>query len=399
MKEEKKMTVREMIEARFNNCTRMNEIADAAEARESKELTDAEKAEVQKLERENRIYDLQIAGSGVAPVASPVSREAGFQNWIRERAKEHDMQGYALKRESIMVSTNAAPMIPLAINDIIKPLEEGLILGKVGLKVQTGLSGNYVWPTVAAIEGEWAGESAALTDKTIAIDKIVPTPYRLGATVSVTSQLINQTDGVAYAVVKEQIPMAITRTLNKTMFSPVTVNANKVNGPFVNCKKAAAKAIGALTTTALRKEALHITFAGELPTYKELLAMKGIILAKGIISDGTFCYVMDEYTKAMLESTPRDAGSGLMIIENDKIAGVPVFCTNYINNDGGIYVGLGVWSYQALGQFGEQRFIVDPYTKASKDTTVLTLNGDWSMTTLRQEAFLLGDCMAAGVGG
>lgn len=351
------------------------------------------------MERENRIYDLQIAGSGVAPVASPVSREAGFQNWIRERAKEHDMQGYALKRESIMVSTNAAPMIPLAINDIIKPLEEGLILGKVGLKVQTGLSGNYVWPTVAAIEGEWAGESAALTDKTIAIDKIVPTPYRLGATVSVTSQLINQTDGVAYAVVKEQIPMAITRTLNKTMFSPVTVNANKVNGPFVACKKAAAKAIGALTTTALRKEALHITFAGELPTYKELLAMKGIILAKGIISDGTFCYVMDEYTKAMLESTPRDAGSGLMIIENDKIAGVPVFCTNYINNDGGIHVGLGVWSYQALGQFGEQRFIVDPYTKASKDTTVLTLNGDWSMTTLRQEAFLLGDCTAAGVGG
>ena len=83
MKEEKKMTVREMIEARFNNCTRMNEIADAAEARESKELTDAEKAEVQKLERENRIYDLQIAGSGVAPVASPVSREAGFQNWMR----------------------------------------------------------------------------------------------------------------------------------------------------------------------------------------------------------------------------------------------------------------------------------------------------------------------------
>ena len=41
---EKKMTVREMIEARFSNCTRMNEIADTAEAREGKELTDAEKA-------------------------------------------------------------------------------------------------------------------------------------------------------------------------------------------------------------------------------------------------------------------------------------------------------------------------------------------------------------------
>lgn len=395
MNEEKRMTVREMIEARFNNCTRMNEIADVAAARENKEMTDAEKAEVQKMERENRIYDLQIAGSGVAPVAAPVSREAGFQNWIRDYVKQRDTKGYVLKRESIMVTTNAAPMIPLAINDIVKPLEEGLILSKVGLKVQTGLSGNYVWPTVAAIEGEYAGEAAALTDKTISIDKIVPSPYRLGATITVTSQLINQTDGVALAVVKEQIPMAVARTLNKTMFSPVTVNNDKVNGPFVACKKAAAKKIAELKTTELRKAALHITFEGELPTYKELLAMKGIILAKGVITDGTFCYVMDEYTKAILEATPRDAGSGLMIIENDKIAGVPVFCTNYINNDGGLHVGLGVWSYEALGQFGEQRFIVDPYTKASKDSVVLTLNGDWSMTTLRTEAFLLGDCTVA----
>ena len=395
MNEEKRMTVREMIEARFNNCTRMNEIADVAAARENKEMTAAEKAEVQKMERENRIYDLQIAGSGVAPVATPVSREAGFQNWIRDYVTQRDTKGYVLKRESIMVTTNAAPMIPLAINDIVKPLEEGLILSKVGLKVQTGLSGNYVWPTVAAIEGEYAGEAAALTDKTISIDKIVPSPYRLGATITVTSQLINQTDGVALAVVKEQIPMAVARTLNKTMFSPVTVNNDKVNGPFVACKKAAAKKIADLKTVELRKAALHITFEGELPTYKELLAMKGIILAKGVITDGTFCDVMDEYTKAILEATPRDTGSGLMIIENEKIAGVPVFCTNYINNDGGLHVGLGVWSYEALGQFGEQRFIVDPYTKSSKDSVVLTLNGDWSMTTLRTEAFLLGDCTVA----
>ena len=32
----------------------------------------------------------------------------------------------------------------------------------------------------SSIEGEWAGESAVLTDKTIAIDKIVPSPYRWG---------------------------------------------------------------------------------------------------------------------------------------------------------------------------------------------------------------------------
>ena len=54
---------------------------------------------------------------------------------------------------------------------------------------------------------------------------------------------------------------------------------------------------------------------------------------------------MDEYTKGELESTERTPGSGRMIVENGTIAGIPIFTTNYINDDTNTYVGFGYWGY------------------------------------------------------
>ena len=119
--------------------------------------------------------------------------------------------------------------------------------------------------------------------------------------------------------------------------------------------------------------------------------MRSLALLKGIEGLNP-CYVMDEYTKGELESTERTVGSGRMIIENGAIAGVPVFTTNYINTEEDTFIGFGYWGYEPLQGFGQQRFIIDPYTGATSDSVRLTLNADWSMTTLRKEAFVLGKC-------
>ena len=52
-----------------------------------------------------------------------------------------------------------------------------------------------------------------------------------------------------------------------------------------------------------------------------------------------------------------------------------------------MYVGFGSWSYFAANQHGDVRLVIDPYTKAVKNETVLTMNTRWSLTTLRPEAF------------
>lgn len=385
-----KKKVREMLGRLTEIRTRLNAIADACEA-ESREMNDAEKKEHEALMREASILNVRLQAEGLpASMAPAVSREAGFDNWMKHIARERRTEEVVMAREA-MVVTDAEAMVPLTISDIIGPLEEGLILKTVGIKLQTGLAGDYVSPVVGKIEASFADEAAALTDSEIPVSKVKPTPKRVGVTVSVSSQLINQTQGVALDVVKQQIPMAVTRTLNKVMFSPAEVNTT-VHGPFAAIKKAdgTGSLLSALTTKAKKKACSHIKFAAAVPTYKELLAMKGIVLAKGVVNDGTAAYVMDEYMKATLESTPRDEGSGLMIVENGRIAGVPVFCTNEIDEESADHIGFGIWSYELLGQFGEQRFVVDPVSGAKNDVTILTLNGDWSMTTARAEAFCLG---------
>lgn len=385
-----KRKVREILGRMTEIQTRLNAIADICEA-EKREMNDAEKEEHGALMREAAVLNVRLQAEGMPTVSGGgISREAGFDNWMKHIARERRTEEVVMAREA-MVVTDAEAMVPLTISDIIGPLEEGLILKTVGIKLQTGLAGDYVSPVVGKIEASFADEAAALTDSEIPVSKLKPTPKRVGVTVSVSSQLINQTQGVALDVVKQQIPMAVTRTLNKVMFSPTEVNTT-VQGPFAVIKKADAtgQLLSALTTKAKKKACSHLKFAGAVPTYKELLAMKGIVLAKGVINDGTAAYVMDEYMKATLESTPRDEGSGLMIVEDGRIAGIPVFCTNEIDEEESDHIGFGIWSYELLGQFGEQRFVVDPVSGAKNDVTILTLNGDWSMTTARPEAFVLG---------
>lgn len=373
---------------------RMLAIADACE-RENRAQTDEEAKEVKALEREaaDLKLDIALASMPAAPVQT-ISREAGFENYVRDVKKNRQLDEQVMSREAI-VSTDVAATVPLAINDIIKPLEEGLILNAVGLKLQTGLSGDYVSPVVGRLEAEFKGEAVELTDKKIDINALRPVPARLGVSVAVTSQTINKSQGLVLDIVREQIPLAITRTLNKAMFSPVAV-ASGVAGPFVKIltDDASGKALASLKGKAAKKAASHIKFAGSVPTYKELVAMKGIVLAKGVVNDGSAAYVMSEYMKATLESTPRDAGSGLMIIEDGRIAGVPVFCTNEIDGEATDYIGFGIWSYCLLGQFGDMRFVVDPVSQAKKDLVVMTLNADWAMTVAREEAFVLGSGVA-----
>lgn len=290
-------------------------------------------------------------------------------------------------------STNADGMIPVTTDNVVEPLEEGLILKAVGLPLYTGLAGSYVIPTISAIEATVAGEAVALSDSQIDFGKIQPVPKRVGVTVNLSNQLINQTEGVAYNIVMSQLPKAMARTLNNRMFTTNTT-VTGLYGPFKACAGETAVALSTLTTKALKKAAVHIAFAGQLPTYKELLAMKGLVLLKGVDPE-YMAYVMDEYTKSELEATPRDAGSGKMIVEDGKIAGIPVFCTNYINTSTGTFIGFGCWGNEPLQQFGDMRMIVDPYSQAPSDITRVTLNADWAMTTLRPEAFILGKCAAA----
>ena len=197
--------------------------------------------------------------------------------------------------------------------------------------------------------------------KALAFDKITTTPFKLGVSVEVSNEAINDASFDLNALIVEQIARGLGRTLNKRVLA-------------LTAPGTAADFVGPLVA---HKQTL--AFAATVPTYKELKILKGKVLATNANMVG-FCYVMDAAMYSELEATSKDAGSGRFIIEGGKIDGDPIFVTTdtaYANK-----VVCGCFGYEALNQHGQAHFIIDPYTMAKKNVTVFTLNADWSLTYL-----------------
>ena len=363
----------------------MNAIMDKAQA-EKRELSSEENVEYQKLQSEFAKLgrELSLNADMVTSMKNNPNNDKSMNTLLREaliEAKKSGKTEFVLQRE---INTSAlideGGMIPVSVKDVVEPLEQGLIYGEVGIPVQTGVVGNIQWPVLGTVEAEIVGETVELGDTKLDLTKVNAKQVRVGISFTVSNQAINNAGVDLVALIQNQARQGLARTLNRVAFSHENFTGD-FHGPFAGAKA-------------------QKTFAGNTPTLKELLEMKGAVAAEGVQMIG-FCYVMSESMKAKLEATSVDEGSGKMIIENGRIAGAyPVFTTEYINygsdkeKAGVEYIAAGVFAYLPLNQHGELRMVVDPYTQAKKDCVVITLNSDWSMTTLRKEAFALGKTTA-----
>lgn len=424
--EKKKLKVRDLINKYQENCDRISAIADTCE-KESRERTDLEEKEFSTLVRENQLLQMKMQIATAEHLRENPNAAADAVKIIRENASRGQKSEIIFVRDLMMVSdvTNGA-IVPLNVQEIIKPLTEGFILDKVGLPMPTGLSGDFVWPMYEMVEAQIAGEGVALSDTKIPFSKMTAAPERVGIAIPVTNQSLNQSDGVLEMIVREIMPRAIRLLLNKILFSTTKVNgATNLVGPFVG-KVASAVSLSAV------------------PKFTELnVDMKAKLLETGI--DGEhLCWIMTKSLAATLEGTPvNEKGIFVPMLQNGMLCGLPVYTTNAIRNitktykkwDGSAwayytlkdndtvkgqvskaselpasgntsgdiyaiatiteYIGLGDWRYQPMGLFGTMRFIVDPYSQARKDSVDFVLNTDYGTKTLRNEAFMLGKVVSA----
>lgn len=356
---------------------RQNAIHTELNGLEGRELNEQEKAQHAALLREWEANKREITLLNIEREAAAAAPKKSANQLLRETVKavrEGKVDGnFVLSREATSTITSGIIQvgektnmetagIPVSIQDIIKPLDAELVYSKVGLKVQTGVRGKIQWPVLDnSIEVSVGGELDTVDTKVLEFDKITTTPYKLGISVEVSNEAINDEAFDLIGLITEQIGRGTGRTLNKRVLalSAPSVKADFV-GPLVSHKQA-------------------VTFAGAVPTYAELKALKGKVLASNASMAG-FCYIMDAAMYSALEATPKDAGSGRFVIEGGKIDGDVIFLTDlteYANK-----VVCGCFAYEALNQHGATNFIVDPYTQAKKNITVFTLNADWSLTYL-----------------
>jgi HK97 family phage major capsid protein len=338
-----------------------------------RELSDAQKAEVAQLEREykniSHQLEVEIREAQAKALEQPAPqkslgeqlREIAQDALDHKQAREISLSVLTEHAKNNIVSAGAQET---TIFGLLPLLEKGLIWGQVGMKVQTGVTGNLLWPYATTnVEVEERAEAAALNDKDINFDNKTATPYSSGITIKVTNEAIDEATFDLAGFVQTQMGLAVMRYLNKKTFSPA--NWSGLAGPYKNANPAQLVA-----------------------TYKNIKEQKALIAATGVDMSG-FAYVMDNKTRALLESTPKAVGQGGFILENGKIDGDPVYVTEYINTkaDGTQQTGeyrleMGCWNYLAANQHGEVRFTIDPLTLASSNETKFVLHTKWSLTNL-----------------
>lgn len=371
--------MRKLIQKIERASKRISEIASLCE-REQRTRTEAEEKEYLDLVREKSLCEMKLNAIST-PEVRPQGRSLTQVVRDRLRSGSNEPVRIALRADAGATMTPAdeyttttevesGGMMPVRIEDVVKPLYEGLILNLLGIDLRTGLSGEYVWPVAEAVTFKVAGESVKVTSQKLDLSKVKARPERVSANLALTRQSIVQSSGLVEALAMQLLPESLANFINTVMFSVDKVEGagSYLQGPFV-AKKASATQISAYS-------------------YKVFTQMKADVLKSGV-EGSHLAFVMSKATAAILEGTPRDSGSGLMILEDGKIAGVPVFTTGAIGDS---YIGIGDWTYQVCGLFGDINLLVDPYTNGDADIVNFYMNANYGMATLRPDAFVLRKC-------
>ncbi len=356
---------------------RIEEMATALENdKERESLTEAEKKERVQLEREKDILEMKIKSNTQIIELNAKSNLAEAERQMREcvlagkRFEVKISRDFGGNTSGYADYTKSENPFPLTLEEIVEPLWGKLILSAIGSPLLTGLKGNHQWPVIETFAATINDEAVELGDTKIPVGKLTAKPERIGIAVPITREALTETDNLLQLVATQYIPTAAAALMNQIMFSTTKVaGATNLVGPFVEMK-----------------DGHTVTAAGDTPTLKELVNLKGIVLNENIVAD-QLCYVMSETMKAELEATPKwDGANDAIIDDNGNIKGVPVFTTSYCEA-GKVY--FGAFKYAPQGIFGDMSFIVDPYTLARKNAVDFVLNLDYAITTLREEAFAI----------
>ena len=349
----------------------MRAILDTAET-EKRGLTDEEKTLFDSQKAELDTLQVQYQRSLLGNAAQDPQPEVDIRSVFAENASKAVLSNTQMTIDvrsdiALITSESVADTIPILYRDILEALEPALILDQLGIKMQTNVQGEPLWPTVAGVEATIQGENTEVADSELEFGKLTAAPKRLAISIPVSRRAFNQTNLNLYGIVVRQIGLAVARTLNKWIVQPSAV-AGTQGGVFT-------------------KSTVDVSFAGAKPTFAEIVSLETKPLDANVVADGGGAYIVSPSMAGLLKSTPIEAGSPKMILENGEMNGYRVIITNLIPRG---CVGFGFFSYACLSEFGVSQLIIDPYTGAKKNLVNFVLNGDFDFTKLRPEAFAIG---------
>ena len=382
-----------------------DKLSDIATIAATRELTDAESSDEKALKREFEANRREIATLNQAAEAArlevPVreSENDRLRAFIREA--KPGKQFVISMRESSPASSGAAGGVTSMSTADTAPYVQGVtvvdlinterpdadVLTAAGVPMTLGVRGNKIqWAFAGGVEAVFANELAETTERKIDLDKQTPIQQRLTVRVRVSNQALTNSDFDLRSIFVKAVQDSIREKVNWAACSTTKATETFYGGFAQNTESGT---YGQSGYTPGKQAGTYSTLG--IATFAEMV---GKLAARNIKLDN-ICFVMGAAEFWALKATPRDAGSGLMVIDdNNRILGVPVICCNAINKAtqkgavSGHNVGLGNFAGLPVMQHGDIRLSIDAASAvaANTDEVIITINADFSMTVLKDMA-------------
>lgn len=273
--------------------------------------------------------------------------------------------------DPIQTAESAVSITPVYVQDYIKELTPATVIGQVGAKIQSGISGQWNFPTVKGLKATWYGENEAVKAQTLEFGVKTIKPHRLPIRVDISRRTINQTAGAVTSIVTEAMRVKHTLALNEA-FVAARPASNAPASPFAG--------ITADNTIAAK---------GDITTLDRslFLNLRSKVNAANVPVNAP-AFLMDWNAYAQLANTPVDKGSGRFVLDlqTNTIDGVPVVASSLVPK-GTVYYGN--FGYALVGQFGNMTMGIDTgsVNVLSANVISIVINSEWDFFAPYQEAF------------
>ncbi len=241
--------------------------------------------------------------------------------------------------------------------NILEPLRANLVMVEAGANYMTGLVGNVSIPAYSGTNVGWAGEIAAASDGAGTFSEVTLEPKRITAYLDVSKQFLLQDSVSAEALLKNDIVKAISNKLEATILGDAAGSTTQPEGIFNGVETI--------------EDTSYTTMVGLIQTLEEANV------------NGEIKYIVSPAIKAKLKTTSKDSGSGLFVMENGEVDGIPVLSTSACK---GIVVGN--FEDYVIGQWGGIDLTIDPYSQATNGKVRLVVNAYFDAKPRRAEAFV-----------
>lgn len=259
-----------------------------------------------------------------------------------------------IEQQRILSSATAAAGANLIGNEhrpeeFIEVLYNRMVTRQLGARALSGLKGDITIPKrVGGSNGGWVGERVAAPESDSSFDQLALSYKEYSVFSSFTRQLVNQSDPSVEDLVRSDFAMDLALGLDRA-------GLNGTGG---------AQPTGVSTTNGVHVQSLstlnwtNIVRAVSRPKSSNAGGLPGL------------GWVVNAQTWARLMSTPRDAGSGLMLMDpaTQTLLGYPVLDTESMPSDLGTGTDsrliFGAFSQLIYGEWGAYDIVVDNLSRA-----------------------------------